>query len=189
MTSWTCRYRRWGAREGEKDASHARVQVGEEAGLLDDTDGRRSNVVERGAVSPLLEPSTSHRVPVLGTVAQREQRLLASGAPPRFGDRHHFLQREERALQPRRRLGERAVVTHVAAQHRQRDEHLPRVRDDRTVTEVAKRRGHPGGLGGERVGAPAGGGGAGSSPRGRGGGGPPPDGTGVVNTADDMTLH
>ena len=60
----------------------------------------------------------------LGLVAQREQRLLAAGGLAGAGDLEHRIRREVVRLALIRRAGEGAVVAHVAAEPRQRDEHL-----------------------------------------------------------------
>ena len=122
---------------------HAGVQVRQQPGLLDDPDGGRPHVLERRGVAARRQPLARVRVAVLGAVAQGEQRLLALLPPARLGDGHDLLGREERGVELGRRLGERAVVTVVAAQHRERDEDLARVRDRAPVTAVAEAGGDP----------------------------------------------
>ena len=119
----------------------AGVEVREQARLLDHADGRGPDVLERRAVPAFGEPVARHRVALLRAVAEREQRLLAPEPPAGLGDRHDLLRGQERPFEPGRRLGERAVVAVVAAQHRERDEDLARVGDGAAVSELAQVRG------------------------------------------------
>ncbi len=102
----------------------ARVRVGEQAGLFDDHAGHRDEVVDGRRVAVRGEPLGRDRVPELGALAQCEQGLVAARGGTRARDRTHLVGCEEGRLKPRRRLRERAVAALVAAQHRQRDEHL-----------------------------------------------------------------
>src|SRR5581483_5127013 len=69
-------------------------------------------------------------VAALGLVAEGEERLVAAGLGARARDLEHLVRAEVRALAAARRGGERAVVADVAAELRQRDEDLGRVRDE-----------------------------------------------------------
>ena len=117
---------------------HAGVEVRQEPGLLDHPDRDRAHVVERGRVAARRQPLAGDRVAVLGPVAQGEQRLLAALPPAGLGDRDDLLRREEGRVELGRRLGERAVVAVVAAEHGERDEDLARIGDDLAVAEVAQ---------------------------------------------------
>jgi hypothetical protein len=66
------------------------------------------------------------RVPQLGLVAEREERLCAATARAKRRDSQHLVQRHVRASAARWRLRKRAVAARVAAQPRQRQEHLAR---------------------------------------------------------------
>ena len=114
----------------------------QQSGLLDDPDRRRPDVVERGVIPPLGQPLPRHRVPFLRPVPQGEQRLLAAERPAGLGDGHDLLEREERSLELRGRLGEGAVVAVIPAEHRERDEHLAGVRDGGPVGELPESRRH-----------------------------------------------
>ncbi len=107
----------------------ARVEVRQQAGLLEYGDRRRPQIIHCGVIAPLAEPLPRHRPALLRTVAQREQRLLAPLGRTGPGDGQHLLAIEERGRKAVRNRGECAVVTPVAAQPRQRNEHLLRVRD------------------------------------------------------------
>ena len=75
-----------------------------------------------------------------GLVAEREQRLVAAGRGAGAGDRQHLLGVEIDRLARPRRMGEGAVMAHVAAQLGQRDEHLARIGDEVAMAPVAQRR-------------------------------------------------
>ena len=122
-------------------AHHAGVQVREQARLLDHADRDGAQVAERRAVPALLQPLPRHVVPLLRPVAEREERFLAAHLPTRLGDRDDLVGGEERVVQLGGRLGERAVVTVVAAEHRERDEDLAGVGDGVAVAEIPEARG------------------------------------------------
>ena len=94
---------------------------------------RYSSVVAQPSASSSVARDAVAR---LGPVAEREERLGASGLRPRPRDREHLVLREVRALAAPRRPGERAVAADVAAERRQRDEDLRRVRDERARTQA-----------------------------------------------------
>ncbi|WP_292810185.1 hypothetical protein [Microbacterium sp.] len=78
-----------------------------------------------------IEPGAGLGPPLLGAVAEREQRLLAAegGAPPRHGQ-HLLRAHVERLVGPQQLPGgvdEDAVVAAVPAERRDREEHLPRI--------------------------------------------------------------
>jgi hypothetical protein len=112
--------------------------VRKQARLFDDLDRHRPKVVERRVVSAFGQPRPRGRVSLLRLVAEGEEGLLAPHPAPGPGDGHDLLGGEERPVQLRGWLGERAVVAVVPAEHGERDEHLPRVRDGLAVSEIAK---------------------------------------------------
>ena len=95
--------------------------------------GSRWSSRNRGSSSQ----SPGHRVALLGSLAQGEQRLVAAGLGALPGDVQHLLGRQVGGVEPGRGLGERAVAALVPAQHRQGDEHLRRVRDPGAVGSVS----------------------------------------------------
>ena len=117
---------------------HPGVQVREQAGLLQDADRHRPDVGQGVVVAPGVQPFAGLVPAVFRLVAQGEQGLLAAELPAGLGDGHHVLRSEERRVELGRRLGERAVVAVVPAQHGQRNEDLARVRDRAAVAEVAQ---------------------------------------------------
>ena len=94
-------------------------------------------------VAALGKPLGGDRITVLRFVAQGEQRLLTPGQSPGLRDGHDVLGREEGLVQAGGRLGERAVVAMVAAQHGERDEDLARVGDRAAVPEISEMGSHP----------------------------------------------
>ena len=98
-------------------------------------------VVDRRLVAALGQPLAGDVPLRLGCLAEREQRLVAAGGGARDRDLEHLLGRQERRLQPLRRLRERAVLAAVAAQLRERDEHLRRERHPGAERLVAARGG------------------------------------------------
>src|SRR5207237_693061 len=78
-------------------------------------------------------------IAALGLVAEGEERLVAAGVGARMRDLEHLVGGQECALAAARRGGERAVVADVAAQLRQRDEDLRRVRDEQALAVRAQR--------------------------------------------------
>ena len=57
----------------------AGVGVGEEAGLVEHEPAHRDEVVDRRFVAVLPQPVAGCRVPLLGTLAEGEQRLVTAG--------------------------------------------------------------------------------------------------------------
>ena len=114
-------------------AHHARVRVRQEARLGQHELGHPREVVDRRLAAELCQLLPRHPVAALGLVTEREQRLPAPGLGACPRDREHLVRRQVGALSPARRLRERAVVADVAAQGRQRDEDLGRVRHERSL--------------------------------------------------------
>ena len=88
---------------------------------------RYSSVVAQPSARELLARDL---VAQLGLVAEREERLAAARGGTGARDREHLLLGHERALAAPGRPRERAVAADVAAERRQRDEDLRRVRDE-----------------------------------------------------------
>ena len=89
---------------------------------------RYSSVVSQPSARELLARDL---VAQLGLVAEREERLAATGRGAGARDREHLVLGQVRALAAARRPRERAVAADVAAERRQRDEDLRRVGDER----------------------------------------------------------
>ena len=130
--------RRDRAQHGEfVSVQRAGVRMGQQPRLVEHELRHVVQVVHGGVVSVRAQPVARNLVSQLGTFAEREERLVATVRRALLCDCDHLLGREVRVLQPRRGLGERAVAALVAAQHRERDEHLRRIRDARAVLQVA----------------------------------------------------
>ena len=113
-----------------RPAHHARVQVRQQPGLVEHAAGAVREVLDRRREAELRELLARDAVAQLRLVAEREQRLRAAGGCSGAGDLEHLVDRQERALTAARRSRERAVAADIAAQRRQRDEDLGRVRDE-----------------------------------------------------------
>jgi hypothetical protein len=120
-----------------KDAG---VEVREKAGLFEYRDGARPHIVQCGLVAALVEPLAGGGPPLLGPVAEREERFLAAVCRAGAGDVEHLVAFEERGRQPVRHGRERAVVAAVAAEPGERDEDVLGERDDARAACVAQPR-------------------------------------------------
>ena len=100
------------------------LMCGKQSCLLDDGARGVQHVVGRRRMAEPGERLARDAVAQLRLVAEREQRLLAAGRGTGTRDVEHVIELEIRFRQLSRTMSERAVVTHVAAQLRQRDEHL-----------------------------------------------------------------
>ena len=105
----------------------ARIDVGQQAGLVQHQRAHRAQVLDGRLVTQRGQGLTRGAIAQFRLVAQGEQRLCAAcgGACPR--DRQHRLGRQIRWPLGARAFGERAVVAHVATQFGQRDEDLARI--------------------------------------------------------------
>ena len=110
---------------------HSRVQVRQEPGLVEHQSCTAGEVLERRLTSERCELLPRDAVAGLGPVAEREERLGAASVRPGSGDREHLVLGQIGALAAPRRPRERAIAADVAAERRQRDEDLRRVRDER----------------------------------------------------------
>ena len=111
----------------------------QEPGLAEHSLRRPADIVERRLTTECLELVTGSPVAQLGLVAESEQRLAAAGGRAGAGDPEHLVDRHVGTLTAPRRVRECAVVADVAAELRQRDEDLRRIRDETTVTLIAQR--------------------------------------------------
>ena len=94
-------------------------------------------VLDRRAEPERLELLARSPVAQLRLVAQGEERLAATGALARACHLEHLVEAQVGTLAPARRPRERAVVTDVAAELRQRDEDLRAVGDERPCARLA----------------------------------------------------
>jgi hypothetical protein len=90
---------------------------------------RLREVVGRRRSPKLRQCIARDRITQLRLVAQREQRLLAVGRGAGASDLEHVVDRQVGLRQVTRPMRERAVVTDVAAELRQRNEDLARIAD------------------------------------------------------------
>ncbi len=128
----------------------ARVEVRQQAGLLEHPDGHRPDVVEGRVVARRVEPLAGLRPAVLGPVAEGEERLLAAERRALAGDGENLVGREVRRRQLVRCGRDGAVVAAVPAQPGERDEDLLGVGDDAGAAGVGQPLvAHAGGRGGE----------------------------------------
>ena len=130
------------AETGRSASSSARVitpglRCGSRPGLLEHESRTALEVLERRRAAERAQLLARDLVAQLRLVAEREERLAAAGGGARARDREHLLLRHERALAAPRRTRERAVAADVAAERRQRDEDLRRVRDERAAAQAA----------------------------------------------------
>ena len=122
-------------------AHHARVEVRQQAGLLEHEPRDAAEVLDRRLAAERRELVARDLVAQLRLVAEREERLRAAGRRAGARDREHLVLGQVRALAAARRPGERAVAADVAAERRQRDEDLGRVGDEPApAAPLARRR-------------------------------------------------
>ena len=76
----------------------AGIQVRQQPGPLQHQDRHRAHVGKRRVVAVRVQPLARRRPALLGTVAEREQRLLAAQRRALRRDRQHFVRREERRV-------------------------------------------------------------------------------------------
>ncbi len=127
------------SQELELLAGHdAGVQMRQETRLLEDELRAASEVLERRLAAERAQLLARDLVAQLGLVPEGEERLAAAGRGSRPRDREHLVLGHERALPAPRRPRERAVAADVAAQRRQRDEDLRRVRDERAAPQTPR---------------------------------------------------
>ena len=130
------------AETGRSASSSARVitpglRCGQQARLLEHEPRAALEILERRRAAERAQLLARDLVAQLGLVAEREERLAAARRRTRARDREHLLLGHERALAAPRRPRERAVAADVAAERRQRDEDLRRVRDERAWPQRA----------------------------------------------------
>ena len=103
----------------------------QEPGLLEDEPRAPLEVLDRRLAAERAQLLARDLVAQLGLVAEREERLAATGRRTCASDREHLVLGHERPFAAARRSRKRAVAADVAAQRRQRDEDLRRVGDER----------------------------------------------------------
>ena len=111
-------------------AEHARVEVRQQAGLLEHADRHRPQVGQGVVVAVRVQPVFRLVPAQLGLVAQREQGLLAAEFGALAGDGEHLVGFQVQVIQPVRDGREGAVAAAILAQPGQRDEDLARVGND-----------------------------------------------------------
>ena len=116
---------------------HAGIDVRQQPGLLQHQRAHLAQVLNRRVVPQRRQCLARGAIAQFRLVAQGEQRLGAARRGAGAGDRQHCLRRQIRRPPRARPLGERAVVTHVAAQLGQRDEHFSRIRHQAPMRGVA----------------------------------------------------
>ena len=116
------------------------IEVRQQARLLEHEPRAALEVLERRLAAERAQLLARDLVAQLRLVAEREERLVAAGRRARARDREHLLLGHERALAASRRPRERAVAAHVAAERRERDEDLRRVRDERPRSQTTRLR-------------------------------------------------
>ena len=115
------------------------VGVGQQSGLVQNEPGHRHQVVDRAGVAVPGQPLSGDRPTELGSFAQGEERLVASGGDAGPGDVQDLIGREVGRFQSGRWPGERAVAAAVLAELSERDEHLGGIGDTgppRPITDV-----------------------------------------------------
>ena len=117
---------------------HAGVRVRQQAGLVEHEPAHAHEVLDRRLAAELGELLARGPVAALRLVAEREQRLATARRGAGARDVQHLVRGHVRALALPRRRGERAVVADVAAELRQRDEDLRRVRDEAPLALLAE---------------------------------------------------
>ena len=109
----------------------------QQSGFLEHCRCRPLDVLESRLASERGELLAHDAIAQLWFVAEREERLAAACARTRPRDSEHIVDRHERALATTWWPRERAVMAYVAAELRERDEDLRRVRDERPVPGIA----------------------------------------------------
>ncbi len=123
--------RRHGAQRADVvGGEDAGVEVRQQTGLLKHGSRSAREVLEGRRAAELRKLLPSRPVAQLRLVAEREQRFPATGRSARPRDLQHLVDRHVRPLAAPRRRSERAVVADVAAELRQRHEHLRRIGDE-----------------------------------------------------------
>jgi hypothetical protein len=117
-------------------AQYPGVHVRQESRLLEDEARAPGEVLERRAASERRQLLPRDSVAPLRLVPEREERLVTPRSDPRPSHVEDLVLAQVRTLAAPRRLRERAVMADVAAELRQRDEDLGRVRHERAVALI-----------------------------------------------------
>ncbi len=127
------------AQRGDLLARHdAGIGVRQQACLAQHQAAHRRQIFDRGLVTQRRQRIARRLVAQLRLVAQGEQRLGAARRLTGTGDGEDLLRRQVGRLAGPRPLGKGTVVADVAAQVRQRNEDLARVRDQPAVAAIAQ---------------------------------------------------
>src|SRR6516162_11718153 len=110
----------------------------EQAGLAPYQFRHRGEIGEGSLVTEPGQCLARRGVPQFGLVAQREQRLMTSGARAGCRNRENLIGVEVSGFVATRWMGEGAIVADVAAELGQRDEDLARIRDEIAMPCVAQ---------------------------------------------------
>ena len=121
-------------------AHDAGIEVWQEAGFPQHQGGRRPHVIERRGMAERRERRARRRVTEFRLVAEREQRFGAAGGGAGAGNAENLFGRHIGRCAAARRLREGAVVATVAAEMRERNEHLARIGHDGAVAGIAHQR-------------------------------------------------
>jgi hypothetical protein len=109
-----------------------RIEVREKSRFVENRSRGRGEIIDGRAISAGRQPLRGHVVAQLGPLAQREECLRAASGRAGARDLQDLIEVEIRRGESRRGLGERAVATAVPTEHREGDEDLGGVRDDRS---------------------------------------------------------
>ena len=120
---------------------HAGIGMRQQPGLAQHQRAHRGEIGDRRFVAERLQCVARRLVSQLRLVAQREQRLGATGGRAGAGDGEHLVGREVDRLARARHLRERAVVTDVAAEFGERNENLARIGNQPAMRGIAQGRG------------------------------------------------
>ena len=119
----------------------AGIEVRPEGGLAEHQGGHLAQVGEGAPVAAPREPRAGFREPLLGPFAQGEQRLPAPQPLARFRDGEHLFRGQVQVWIGAGVRSKGAVAADIAAQPRQRDEHLGREGDRSPFAPIAQRAG------------------------------------------------
>ena len=135
------RNRNFAQRCNVRSVEDARVHVRKQPRLLENRAGSLGEIRQGGLVPELGELLARDAIAQFGFVAQSEKRFLAARGDAGARDSQDLIERQIGSLSFPRRMRERAVVAHVPAELRERNENLARVGDDSAVRCVSPSRG------------------------------------------------
>ncbi len=112
--------------------------MGQQSGLVEHQRAHRFKIIDGGFVSEGLQRHPRGAVAQLRFVAQREKGLGAAGGGPGARDFQHLVGGWIGGSSRAGPLGEAAIVADIAAKMRERNKHLPRIRDAAAMALVAQ---------------------------------------------------